>query len=109
MDSKRLFILLTFLLLIICALMDQGGGFDRPERRRRRSCFRRVKRCSRRRSNGGIKADDIKPIDINDQSTILVSDQYYNFQNHFKIIKCASKIKSASRTYYIIDRTVLYR
>ena len=60
MDSRRLFILLTFLLLIICVLMDQGGAFDRPTRRRRRSCSRRLKRCSRRRSKSGIKADDIK-------------------------------------------------
>ena len=66
--------------------MDQGGAFDRPTRRRRRSCSRRLKRCSRRRSKSGIKADDIKHIEINDVSTILVGDLYYNFENLFKII-----------------------
>ena len=78
MDSKRLLILLTIFTLIICVLMDQGGAFDRPTRRRprSRSCSRRLKGCSRRRSWSGTKADDIKPIDINAVSTILVSDQF---------------------------------
>ena len=78
MDSKRLFILLTIFTLIICVLMDQGGAFDRPTRRRprSRSCSRRLKGCSRRRSSSGIKAEDIRPIDINDVSTILVGVQF---------------------------------
>ena len=88
MDSKRLFILLTLLLLLICVLMENGEAFDRPPKRRRRRRFRRLKRCSRRRCNSGKKADDVKPLDMNLVSTILVGDQFYNIQYLFKIINC---------------------
>ena len=66
--------------------MENGEAFDRPQKRRQRR-FRRLKRCSRRRSERGTKADDIKPSEMNHVSTILVSDQFYNFQYLFKIIK----------------------
>ena len=85
MDSKHLFILLTFLLLLVCVLMDQDEAFElRPPRRRTRRCVRRMKRCSRRRIRRGKKADVIKPLDMNIVSKILVGDQCYNFQSIFK-------------------------
>ena len=68
--------------------MENGEAFDRPPKRRRRRRFRRLKRCSRRRCNSGKKADDVKPLDMNLVSTILVGDQFYNIQYLFKIINC---------------------
>ena len=74
MDSRRLFILLTLLLLVIYVLTEQGEAFVRPPRKRSRRCFRRFKRCSRRRSKRRTKANVMKPLYMNDVWTILVGD-----------------------------------
>ena len=99
MDSKRLFILLILLLLVICVLVDQGEAFAlRPPRKRKRRCFIRLKRCSKRRSRRGKKADVIKLSHVKDVSAILVGHQFYKFQNLSKIITCASKVSVRVRT-----------
>ena len=95
MDSKRLFILLTLLLLVMCVLMDREDAFVlRPSRRKRRKCVRsKAESCSRRRSKKKIKADVIKPLDMNDAWKILVGvhfislktfckSHYMGFHNH---------------------------
>ena len=75
----------NLLQLVICVLASQGEAFVVwLPRGRRRKCFRRLKRCSRRRSKSGIKADVIKTLDMNHVSTILVGDQFYKCQFLFK-------------------------
>ena len=75
MNSKRLFILMTFLLLVMWVVMDQKEAFElRPPRRKRRRCVRRLKRFSKRMSKRETKADVIKPLDLNDAWKILVGE-----------------------------------
>ena len=108
MASKRLFILLTLLLLLICVLMENGEAFDRPQKGRRRR-FRRVRRCSRRKNNCGTKVDDIKPLDMNHVSTILVCDQFYNIQYLLKSLSVREHIVSIAAVLCLVTQRFLVR